>query len=157
MLQKVANGSTNLQETFINTQVYLSLERANHTEKSNLDVMDVKSDSKDTLMSMLQNLHQQFVSRQGRQYLVEGMLNFMNFDIRVWGLPFHQQFKEFIQTMACREEKWRFWIQYVFVDAMAYVSLFFAIRSGDWHLRVSSVKSKSACSLAAFDHPPTKK
>ena len=72
MLQKVAKGSTNLQETFINTQVYLSLERANHTEKSNLDVMDVKSDSKDTLMSMLQNLHQQFVSRQGREYLVEG-------------------------------------------------------------------------------------
>lgn len=101
MLQKVANGSTNPQETFINTQVYLSLARGNHREKSNLDVMDVKSDCKDTLMSMLQNLHQQLM----------GMLNFMNFEIRVWGLPFHQQFKEFIQTMACREETWRFWIQ----------------------------------------------
>ena len=59
MLQKVAIGSTNPQETFINIQDYLSLARANHTEKSNvlyLDVMDAKSDSKDTLMSMLQNL-----------------------------------------------------------------------------------------------------
>ena len=73
MLQKVAIGSTNPQETFINIQDYLSLVRANHTEKSNvlyLDVMDAKSDSKDTLMSMLQNLHQQFISRQGRQHLV---------------------------------------------------------------------------------------
>ena len=73
----------NPQETFINIQDYLSLARANHTEKSNvlyLDVMDAKSDSKDTLMSMLQNLHQQFISRQGRQHLVvEGMLKFMNF------------------------------------------------------------------------------
>lgn len=73
MLQKVAFGNTNPQETYINIQDYLSLARANHTEKSNvlyLDVMDAKSDSKDTLMSMLQNLHQQFVSRQGHQHLV---------------------------------------------------------------------------------------
>ena len=66
--------------------------------------------------------------------------------------PFYQQFKGFIQTMACRDETWRFWIQYVFVDAMAYVSLFFAIRSGDWHLRMSSVKSTAAV-FTAFDHP----
>lgn len=58
--------------------------------------------------------------------------------------------------MACRDETWRFWIQYVFVDAMAYVSLFFAIRSGDWHLRMSSVKSTAAV-FTAFDHPTYQK
>jgi len=291
MLQKVAIGSMNPQETFINIQDYLSLARANHTEKSNvlyLDVMDAKSDSKDTLMSMLQNLHQQFISRQGRQHLVvEGdakiyellqSLKFEYGDELQWLIPFpgdwhllmnyqsalmkpyfdaglkslaeasgypvvairnctqfkrthffilkswkamyramlstfinisskdqsktesivspknlreqaikalnevnertpvefrkrlnakvaditssislfYQQFKEFIQTMACRDETWRFWIQYVFVDAMAYVSLFFATRSGDWHLRMSSVKSTAAV-FTAFDHPTYQK
>ena len=32
--------------------------------------MDAKSDSKDTLMSMLQDLHQEFVIKQGHQHLV---------------------------------------------------------------------------------------
>ena len=279
------------QKTFINIQDYLSLARANHTEKSNvlyLDVMDAKSDSKDTLMSMLQNLHQQFISRQGRQHLVvEGdakiyellqslkfeygdelqwlipfpgdwhlLMNYQSalmkpyfdaglkslaeasgypvaairnctqfkrthfFILKSWKAmyramlstfinisskdqsktesivspknlreqaikalnevnertpvefrkrlnakvaditssipPFYQQFKEFIQTTACRDETWRFWIQYVFVDAMAYVSLFFATRSGDWHLRMSSVKSMAAV-FTAFDHPTYQK
>ena len=44
----------------------------------------------------------------------------------------------------------------MFVDAMAYVSLFFAIRSGDWHLRMSSVKSTAAV-FTAFDHPTYQK
>ena len=247
--------------------------------------MDAKSDSKDTLMSMLQNLHQQFISRQGRQHLVvEGdakiyellqSLKFEYGDKLQWLIPFPgdwhllmnyqsalmkpyfdaglkslaeasgypvvairncTQFKrthffilesweamyramlstfvnisskdqsktestvspknlleqaikalnevnegtpdefrkrfnakvaditssispfyqQFIQTMACRDETWRFWIQYVFVDAMAYVSLFFAIRSGDWHLRMSSVKSTAAV-FTAFDHPTYQK
>ena len=46
----------------------------------------------------------------------------------------------------------RFWIQYVFVDARAYMSLFFAIRSGDWHLRMSRAKSTAAV-FTEFDHP----
>lgn len=40
----------------------------------------------------------------------------------------------------------------MFVDAMAYVSLFFALRSGDWHLRMSLVKSIAAA-FTEFDHP----
>ena len=73
MMQKLALDTTESSKTFLNLQDYLSLTRANHTERSNvlyLDVMDAKSDSKDTLMSMLQDLHQEFVIKQGHQHLV---------------------------------------------------------------------------------------
>ena len=50
--------------------------------------------------------------------------------------------------MARTDDTWHFWVQLVFEDAMAYISLFLAIRSGDWDLRVASMKS-----MAAFDHP----
>jgi len=50
----------------------------------------------------------------------------------------------------------RFWIQYVFVDARAYMSLFFAIRSGDWHLRMSRAKSTAAV-FTVLGHPTYQK
>ena len=50
------------------------------------------------------------------------------------------------------DETWRFWVQFVFQDAMAYVSLFLAIQSGDWNLWLASVKSMAAVFIA-FDHP----
>lgn len=43
-------------------------------------------------------------------------------------------------------------MQFVFQDAMAYISLSLAIRSGDWNLRMASIKSMSAV-FTAFDHP----
>ena len=73
MMQKLALESNESPKTFLNLQDYLSLTRTNHMERSNvlyLDVMDAKSDSKDTLMSMLQDLHQDFVVERGHQYLV---------------------------------------------------------------------------------------
>ena len=66
MMQKVALESKEPQKTFLNIQDYFSLTRTNHTERSNvlhLDVMDAKSDNKDTLMSMLQDLHQEFIKK----------------------------------------------------------------------------------------------
>ena len=73
MMQKLALENFESSKTFLDIQEYLSLTRATHSEKSNilyLDVMDAKSDSKDTLMAMLQDLYQEFIIEQGRQHLV---------------------------------------------------------------------------------------
>ena len=64
---------------------------------------------------------------------------------------YFEEFKRFIQKMARTDDTWRFWVQFVFEDAMAYISLFLAIRSGDWELRVASIKSMVSV-FTAFDH-----
>ena len=53
--------------------------------------------------------------------------------------------------MARIDDIWRFWVQFVFEDAMGYRSLFLAICSGNWDLRVASMKSMAAV-FTAFDH-----
>ena len=83
MMQEVALECSETSEIYLNLQDYLSLTRANHTERSNilyLDVMGAKSDSKDTLMSMLQDLHQEFILKQGCQHLV------VKGDAKIYGL-----------------------------------------------------------------------
>ena len=64
---------------------------------------------------------------------------------------YFDDFQKFIQKMARTDDTWRFWVQFVFEDAMAYVSLFLVIRSGNWELRVASMKSMAAI-FTAFDH-----
>jgi len=64
-------------------------------------VKDTVADTKDTMMDMLRELHQQ-------------------------------------------------WVQFAFVDAMAYVGLFLAIQSGDWQLRVAVMKLMAPI-FTAFD------
>lgn len=53
--------------------------------------------------------------------------------------------------MSSVDDVWKFWSQFVFRDAMAYVSLSLAIRSGDWHLRTASLKEMVPL-FTAFDH-----
>ena len=65
---------------------------------------------------------------------------------------YFNNFRSFIQMLARTDDTWRFWTQFVFQDAMAYIGLFLAIRSGDWQLRVASMKSMAAV-FTAFDHP----
>ena len=63
----------------------------------------------------------------------------------------YQEFRSFIQKLAIRDDTCKFWIQFVFQDLSAYVGLFLAIRSGDWHLRMASVKQMASV-FTAFDH-----
>ena len=58
--------------------------------------------------------------------------------------------------MSSSDETWKFWMQFAFVDAMAYVGLFLALRSGDWQLRMYSVKQMAPLFIA-FDHSPYQK
>ena len=53
-------------------------------------------------------------------------------------------FRSFIQMLARTDDTWRFWVQFLFQDAMAYIGLFLAIRSGDWQLRMASMKLMAA-------------
>ena len=64
---------------------------------------------------------------------------------------FFLEFKMFLQKMDTENQTWRFWIQFVFKDALAYVSLYCAIRSANWSLRVASIKEMAAV-FTAFDH-----
>ncbi len=61
------------------------------------------------------------------------------------------KFKTFLQKQARTDDTWRFWIQFVFQDAMAYVGLFLGMRSGDWSLRMASMKQMAPL-YTAFDH-----
>ena len=61
------------------------------------------------------------------------------------------KFKAFVQKLAVTDDTWRFWIQFVFQDALAYVGLFLAIQSGDWCLRTACVKQMASV-FTAFDH-----
>lgn len=64
---------------------------------------------------------------------------------------YHYKFSSFFDNMAATDPTWRLWVQFVFEDAMAYVGLFLAIRSGDWELHLACIKSMAPV-FSAFDH-----
>ena len=49
-------------------------------------------------------------------------------------------FTEFLNEKASNDENWKFWIQFVLRDCMAFISLYLAMRSNDWNLRIASLK-----------------
>ena len=61
-------------------------------------------------------------------------------------------FRDFLTTLASRDSTWKFWVQFIFEDAMAYLGMYLAIRSGNWNLRMASMKLM-APTFTAFDHP----
>ena len=63
----------------------------------------------------------------------------------------YDKFKKFIQTQAQKDDTWRFWVQFAFQDVMAYIGLYLSIRSGDWELRMGSMKCMAPV-FTAFDH-----
>ena len=74
--------------------------------------------------------------------------------IRMQGLlistNLQQKFCDFVQKRSEEDETWLFWNQFVFQDCSAYINLFLAIRTSDWHLRLSSLKLMAPV-FTAFD------
>ena len=62
-----------------------------------------------------------------------------------------EDFKQFIETMSNSDHTWKFWIKFVFQDAMAYIMFFLAMRSGNWQLRMASIKLMVPL-FSAFGH-----
>ena len=64
---------------------------------------------------------------------------------------FFTEFKCFIQERARNDDTWRFWVQFVFQDALACIALYLSMRGGDWELRMASMKLMAPV-FTAFDH-----
>ncbi len=73
MLQKIAVSDKQPKMTFLSLQEYFACTRATHSEKSNTwyyKVLNSKADSKDTIMSMLHVLYEDFIVKGRNRYLV---------------------------------------------------------------------------------------
>lgn len=61
-------------------------------------------------------------------------------------------FLDFLGEKAKDDDTWKHWIQFVFTDCMAYLSLYLGIRSSNWNLRMSGLKMMAPL-FAAYDRP----
>ena len=55
-------------------------------------------------------------------------------------LTFKKEFLIFLNKMSETNLTWKFWSQFVVKDCLAYISLYTAIRNGNWDLRNASIK-----------------
>ena len=81
MLQKLTIADSSSEHPFINIQDYFNMTRTIHTEKSQvvyLEVPDAISDSKDTLLELLQDLFSKFIKDQTRE-LLKVIKNYMKY------------------------------------------------------------------------------
>ena len=72
-LRSSAHNSKDPESTFLGMQQFFSVVRANNTEKSNvqyLEVMDAVADTKDTMIALLHNLHSKYILHQHQEFLV---------------------------------------------------------------------------------------
>ena len=61
-----------------------------------------------------------------------------------------QNFYDFVQKKLEADDTWRYWKQFVFEDCFSCISLYLALRTSDWHLRVSSLKLMTPLSGSLF-------
>lgn len=64
----------------------------------------------------------------------------------------HDEFNIFIDQLAQKDSTWKFWKGLIFIDFLAYLSLFTAVHTRNWNLRVASLK-QIAPLVCAFDRP----
>lgn len=140
----------------LEVQDFFSVVRVTHTQKSQVvyfEVMDAKADSKDSVITPLDSLlddisnYLQSIPKEKFSQLFNQRLQALDKSMS----EHYDEFKSFIQTRAQGDDTWRFWVQFVFQDPMAYVGLFLAIRSGDLELRMGSMKFIAPV-FTAFDH-----
>lgn len=65
---------------------------------------------------------------------------------------FPSDFEKYMEEQSAVNKTWKFWKQFIFEDCFAYVSLYLAIRSGNWNLRMAAIKNMAAL-FTAFDRP----
>lgn len=61
------------------------------------------------------------------------------------------KFQEFVETKSLSDKTWQLWANFVFQDCFCYISLFLSLRTSDWELRVSSLKSMASLFLPMID------
>ena len=66
------------------------------------------------------------------------------------------QFTSFLQSQGNNDLNWKFWKDYVLLNAFSYIALFSSIRSGNWDLRLASIKLMAPV-FSAFDRPTYRK
>lgn len=60
------------------------------------------------------------------------------------------QFNAYIVSMSEKDANWHFWGDFIHLNCFAYIALFCAIRSGNWHLRIGALKLMAPL-FSAFD------
>ncbi len=73
-------------------------------------------------------------------------------DVKEMNPKFQENFLSFMEENASKNKTWKLWKQYVLEDGFAYVSMHLAIRTSNWDLRMSAIKSMAAL-FTAFDRP----
>ena len=66
------------------------------------------------------------------------------------------QFNAYVVSMSDKDPNWRFWGDFIQLNCFAYIALFYAIRSGNWHLRLGALKLMAPL-FSAFDRPTYRK
>ena len=61
-----------------------------------------------------------------------------------------EAFRNFVEELCKTDQTWKFWAQFVFRDCFCYFSLYLAVRSSNWRLRVVSLKQMAPV-FTAFD------
>ena len=64
--------------------------------------------------------------------------------------PIKEEFLSFCHLMCEKYKTFRFWNQYLVKDCLCYINLWLAIRTGNWDLRISALKSMAPL-FQAFD------